>query len=431
MKHLQAPLYSLLLSITLVFFSTLDLSAGNWPSWRGDNAGSGKTPETNLPLEWDQKKNVVWRIDLPDRGNSTPAIWGDKVFVPQAIKDQDFRGLMCLNKKDGRLLWKKGITYNQKEKTHPSNPYCSASPATDGERVIVSYGSAGLYCYDMDGKEIWKRDFGPIHHIWGNAASPVIYNDLCIYYHGPDRANGLLTALDKKTGEPVWEFKEPQWKPVKRTDGFKGRDEGGVIGSWSTPIIVPSESGDQLVMSFPTQVKAFNPKSGKELWTSDGLNPLIYSSPMFGNNTIVVMGGFYGNTVTVKTGGKGDVTQSERIWHKVRDQGGIGTGLIKGDMVYYQDGSGKLYCSKLQSGKVLWKQKLPGKARTWGSLLLSGDHFYTLSQAGETVVFKAGPNGAYEQVAHNNIGEKTNSSIAVSDGQLFIRTWKGLWCIGK
>jgi len=143
------------------------------------------------------------------------------------------------------------------------------------------------------------------------------------------------------------------------------------------------------------------------------------------------MGGFYGNTVTVTTGGKEDVTQSKRIWHKIRDHGGIGTGLIKGDLVYYQDAGGKVYCVELQSGKVLWEQKLPGNARTWGSLLLSGDHIYTLSQSGETVVFKIGANGDYEQVAHNTVGEKTNSSIAVSEGQLFIRTWKGLWCIGK
>ena len=429
MKH-QSPLNLLLLSITLALISSLNLSAGNWPSWRGDNAGSGSTTETNLPVEWDQKKNVIWRIDLPDRGNSTPAIWKDRVFVNQAVEDSGFRGVMCLNKKDGSLLWKKGVTYEAKEKTHPSNPYCSASPATDGERVIVSYGSAGIYCYDMEGKELWKRDFGPISHIWGNAASPLIQGDLCIYYHGPDKARGLLMALDKKTGKTVWEFKEPEWKPVNRTDGFKGRDEGGVIGSWSTPIIVPAKSGDQLVMSFPMQVKAFDPKSGKELWTSDGLNPLIYSSPMFGKGTIVAMGGYSGNTVTVKTNGKGDVTQSDRIWHKVRDNGGIGTGVITGDHIFYQDGGGKVYCAELKSGKVLWEQKLPGNGRTWGSLISTGDHIYTLSQSGETVVFKA-ETKAFEQIAHNKIGEKTNSSIAVSDGQLFIRTWKGLWCIGK
>lgn len=429
MMH-HPPTSALLLTIALIALSPLNLPAENWPSWRGDIAGSGTTTETDLPLEWSPDKNIVWRIDLPDRGNSTPVIWKNQLFVNQAVKNNNFRGVMCFNKKDGSLLWKKGVTYSRKEKTHASNPYCSASPVTDGERVIVSYGSAGLYCYDMNGKQLWKRDFGPISHTWGNAASPVIYGNLCIYYHGPGKTNSLLTALDKKTGKTVWEFKEPDWKPVNRTDGFKGRDKGGIIGSWSTPIIVPSKSGDQLVMSFPMQIKSFDPKSGKELWTSDGLNPLVYTSPMFSKGIVVAMGGYFGNTVTVKTGGKDDVTQSERIWHKLRDQGGIGTGVIKGNQIYYQDGEGQLYCADLQSGKILWKQKLPGKTRTWGSLLLSGDHIYTLSQSGETVIFKANAK-AYQEIFHNSVSEKTNSSIAVSDGQLFIRTWKGLWCIGK
>lgn len=430
MKHSPALLgRSLLLLMTTAFF-TLNVSAKNWPSWRGDPAGSGVSSETNLPLAWSPESNIAWRIDLPDRGNATPVIWGERIFVPQAIEKENFRGLMCIEKKTGKLLWKKGVAYQEKEKTHPSNPYCSASPVTDGERVIVSYGSAGVFCYDMDGNEIWKRDFGPITHTWGNATSPVIYKNVCIYYHGPDKSKGLLTALDLKTGKSLWEYKEPIWKPVERTDGFKGRDEGGIIGSWSTPIIIPNESGDQLVMSFPMQVKAFDPITGKELWTSDGLNPLVYTSPMYGNNTVVAMGGYSGNTVSVNTGGKGDVTQSQRIWHKVRDNGGIGTGLIKGNHIYYQDGGGKAYCVELKSGKVLWEQKLPGSARTWGSLILSGDHIYTLSQSGETVAFKANPS-AYTQVGHNKIGEKTNSSIAVSDGRIFIRTWEGLWCIGK
>lgn len=430
MKPRQTPRNYLLLSAALALLPSYGLATNNWPSWRGDNAASGITTQAKLPLEWAADKNVAWRIDLPDRSNSTPVIWGDRIFVAQAIEKENFRGLMCFSKKDGKLLWKKGVSYDKKETTHPSNPYCSASPTTDGERVVVSYGSAGLYCYDMDGKELWQRDFGPIHSIWGNAASPVIYGDLCIYYHGPDQTKGLIAAVDKTTGKTIWEFKEPEWKPGPRTDGFKGRDEGSVIGSWSTPVIVPTKAGDQLVMSFPLQLKAFDPKSGKELWTSDGLNPLVYTSPMFGDDTVVAMGGFHGNTLAVKTGGTGDVTQSERTWHKVRDNGGIGTGVITGGHIYYQDGGGKVSCVELQSGKVLWEQKLPGGGQTWGSLLLSGDHVYTLSQSGETVVFKAEPK-AFEQVAHNKIGEKTNSSIAVSDGQLFIRTWQGLWCIGK
>ena len=142
-------------------------------------------------------ENVRWRVPLPERGNSTPVIWGDRVFVTQAVDAEHRRALMCFEKGSGKLLWKSGVTYADKELTHETNPYCSASPVTDGERVIASYGSAGLYAYDFSGKELWHRDLGKQHHIWGNAASPVIHGDLCILNVGPGERQ-VLVALDKK-----------------------------------------------------------------------------------------------------------------------------------------------------------------------------------------------------------------------------------------
>ena len=117
--------------------------SANWPSWRGSLAGSGITSETGLPLEWGKEKNVRWRVELPDRGNSTPVVWGDKIFVTQPIEKENWRGVLCFDRADGKLLWKQGITYDKEERTHRDNPYCSASPATDGEVVIAAFGSAG------------------------------------------------------------------------------------------------------------------------------------------------------------------------------------------------------------------------------------------------------------------------------------------------
>src|SRR5437762_1992453 len=134
-------------------------SADNWPAWRGANA-DGTTQETNLPLNWSATENVRWKVKLPDRGNSTPVIWGDRIFLTQAIEKKKLRTLMCLHRRDGKLLWQKEVEYKEKEHTHNTNPYCSASPATDGERVVVSHGSAGVFCYDFEGKELWRRDLG-------------------------------------------------------------------------------------------------------------------------------------------------------------------------------------------------------------------------------------------------------------------------------
>ncbi len=418
-----------LLSAILVISSSPALLAENWPAWRGDVLGSGETKETDLPRSWSKDSNVRWRTPLPDRGNSTPIIHGDKVFVTQCIEEDHWRGLICFDRKDGSLLWKNGLTYDKPERTHDTNPYCSASPATDGTRVVAAYGSAGIACYDFDGKELWKRDFGPVDHVWGTATSPVLHGDLCFYYHGPGKG-ALLVALDKNSGEIVWKYTEPQWVTEGRTDGFKDDPKDGVVGSFSTPIIANTGSRDELIMSFPNEIKAFDPTSGSELWSCGGLNPLVYTSPVFSNGNVVAMGGYFGNSVAVKTGGRGDVTPENRLWHETRHHGGIGSGVAKDGYLYYHNSSGIAHCIEIATGKPMWEERLPGKGKSWTSFLLSGDLIYTLSQPGDTVIFKANPE-KFEPVAQCDIGETCNASLAPSDGEFFIRSHDALWCISE
>ena len=415
---------SLLIFSMFVFFGSvvLPLQADNWPFWRGDPFGSGVTRETELPRSWSKDENVHWRIELPDRGNSTPIIWGDRIFVTQAVDAEKWRGLICLDRESGKEIWKNGLTYEKKERTHRDNPFCSASPATDGKIIAASYGSAGLVVYDLEGKERWKRDFGAIDHVWGNSSSPVLYGDLVIHYHGPGKG-AFLTALDKATGETKWKWNEPDWKPGKRTDGFRDRESGGVIGSFSTPIIVRSGDRDILVMSFPMDLKAFDPETGEELWTCRGLNPLVYTSPIAAGGNIIAMGGYYGNSIGVN--GKG-----ERLWQEVRHFGGIGTGVIKEGYLYAQDSGGIVRCVETKTGQTIWKERLPGAGKSWGSFLLAGDLIYTLSQPGDTVVFKASPE-KLEVVGRGDVGERTNSSLVPSQGRIYIRTYQSLWCIGS
>ena len=394
----------------------------NWPTWRGDFAGSGITTEKDLPTTWGREKNVRWRIDLPDRGNSTPTIWGDKIFVTQPIEKDNWRGIMCYHRADGKFLWKNGFVYDKEERTHRDNPYCSASPATDGKIVVAAYGSAGVAAYDFEGNELWRRDLGPIDHTWGHSTSPVLYQDLVIIYHGPSKG-AFLAALDTKTGETVWQFDEPDWKPAARTDGFRGRDDQGVIGSFSTPILVNDGDRDLLVMSFPMEMKAFDPASGEVVWTAEGLNPLVYSSPLEHNGVIVAMGGYSGNSIGTDLKGK-------RLWQEIRHFGGIGTGVTKDGYMYAQNSGGVVHCVKMETGETVWKDRLPGAGKSWGSFVLSGDLIYTLSQPGDSVVFKANPE-KLEVVSQADLGERTNSSIVVSNGELFIRTYEGLWCISK
>ncbi len=413
--------YTLLILANFVLCTVSSLGE-NWPAWRNTNLGSGTTQDTGFPLTWERDKNVKWRIPLPERGNSTPIIWGDRVFVTQAITAEKWRGLMCFNREDGRLLWKSGLTYDQAERTHGDNPYCSASPSTDGKIVVAAYGSAGVAAYDFEGKEIWRRDFGPIDHVWGNSSSPVIHGEICFHYHGPSKG-AALHALNLKTGETIWKWDEPNWVPGPRTDGFREDSDKGVIGSFSTPIIVPHAGGSILVMSFPLEMKAFEPATGKVLWTCEGLNPLVYTSPVAADGQIVAMGGYSGNSIAATPDGK-------RLWQEVRHFGGIGSGVIKDGYLYAANAGGVVHCVKMATGETVWKDRLPGAGKSWGSFILSGDNILTLSQPGDTVVFKANPE-KLEVIAQSDIGEHTNSSLVVSGEQVFIRTFEALWCIGK
>jgi len=402
------------------------LIAGNWPAWRGAE-GTGVANENGLPPKWSATENVRWKVPLPEAGNSTPVVWGNRIFLTQPA-GKDKRTLMCLDRKTGKMLWQKAVTGQPNEDTHDTNPYCSATPVTDGERVIVWYGSAGMHCYDFDGKELWKREFPKIDHEWGYGSSPLIEGDLCIFYHGPGE-NSRLMAVNKKTGKTVWEAQDPPIQKRARTDGFRGQEQKGIVGSFASPIVVNKE----LIMVYPQMICAFDPKTGKELWRCDGLNELIYTSPIAGDGVVVAMGGFLGTSVAVKQGGKGDVTETHRLWTSVRTKNRLGSGVIKDGYVYVLNTEAIAECIELKTGKSLWQERVTAvgpKSSSWSSMVLAGDHIYVLNQSGDTVVMKAAPK--FEIVGVHSIGnELTNASHALSDGEIFIRTHQHLWCIGQ
>jgi outer membrane protein assembly factor BamB len=288
-----------------------------------------------------------------------------------------------------------------------------------------------VFCYDLNGQELWKRDLGRQSYEWGSGSSPVLHGDLCILYFGPGPGSQLV-ALDKKTGRTVWSYQEPTIEVGKRTDGFRGQ-EPGMICTYSTPILIRAADRDELLMSFPRYLRAFDPVSGRELWSCDGLNPLVYTSPIHGEGVAVAMGGFFGNTIAVKSGGRGDVTQTHRLWQSERTKVGIGSGVVHQGNVYYVSANGIAECLELKTGKTIWSERVRGpgpKSDTWSSLVLSGDRLYLLNQSGDCVVLRAG--AKFEILGANSIGnEMTNASLAVSDGELFIRTHKHLWCIAQ
>lgn len=420
--------------IPVLFLITLGLSslaqAENWPGWRGPT-GQGHSTEKDLPLEWNESKNVRWKIALPDKGNSSPVIWGDRIFLTQASEKTSWppkrdpriprgtsgggnavaekRSVMCFDRKNGKLLWQRDTIYKEPEPTHGTNPFCSATPVTDGERVIASHGSAGLVCYDVDGKHLWKYDVGKLDHVWGNASSPILYEDLVILWCGPGSRQFLL-ALNKTTGKKVWEHRE------------MNAEKGTFLqGTWATPLIVRVGETDQLLLPLAYVMKGFDPKTGKELWQARGPGNFVYGSALSSDGIAV-----FGNNVYHL-----DPKSAPKVVRLSRGGGGRGphSGLIYKGHLYV--GGSFPTCYDLKTGKEIWKDQYkerPGVSTTWGSMVRAGDRLYFTDQRGTTLVLAADPK--YKVLTVNRLSEHTNSSIAISQGDVFIRTWKHLWCIG-
>jgi len=190
---------SLLIAVSA--FIAWNAQAKNWPAWRGPE-GTGVSTDKELPVKWSTKQNVRWHVDLPGPGNSSPIVWGKRVFLTQSTDKEHRRTVICVDRESGKLLWQSGVTYSEEEPTQESNPYCSGTPATDGERVYACFGSAGIFAYDFAGKEVWHRDLGKLNHMFGNAISPVLCGDICVVNFGPDE-KARLVGLNKKIGEIV------------------------------------------------------------------------------------------------------------------------------------------------------------------------------------------------------------------------------------
>jgi outer membrane protein assembly factor BamB len=404
--------------------------AGDWPAFRGP-LGTGLSNEQNAPVSWSREQNVKWKIALPGPGNSSPIVSGGRVFLSSATEEGRKRSLHCFDRADGRELWVRTVEFDTVMPTHKTNPHGASTPVSDGERVVVWHGSAGLHCYDFTGKRLWSRDLGEFRHIWGYAASPVLYKDRVILNCGPGERS-FLAALDLSSGEVLWKTDEPGGKSGEG-------EQGGYIGSWSTPVIAEIDGQDQIVCSMPTRVNGYDPQSGQILWSCEGLanlpkGNLVYTSPVIADGICVAMGGYAGPAIGFKLGGSGDITDTHRLWRVERgNPQRIGSGVIVGDHLYMANaGSGGLVqCIEPKTGEVIWRDRFPGKAADhWGAIVVADGRLYVTNQDGTTHVFLPNPE-KLEVVASNSLDEHCNATPAISNGEIFIRTHKHLYCIAE
>jgi outer membrane protein assembly factor BamB len=417
----------MLLLLTIVSLAVVTVSAENWPQWRGPQQ-NGISAEKGLPTKWSTEENIAWRLAMPSRSGATPIIWNNHIFLNVATQMQtgDLE-LWAVDRRKGEPLWKKPIGggNNQQRKQNMSSP----SPVTDGTTVWVMTGTGILKAFDFKGTELWMRDvqkdYGPFGLNWGYASSPLLYegNLYVQVLHGMKTDDpSYVMKIDGKTGKTVWRVERPTAAISESPD------------SYTTPLLVRMGTKAEIVISGGDIVTGHDPASGKELWRADGLNPTkdrnyrIIASPVVAGGLIIAPTRNK-PMLALKPGGSGDVTTSHKAWSF--DLGpDVPTPISDGKLLYVVRDNGVVHALDVKTGAVVWGPKrLKTGAYSASPVLAEGRLYITSENEGLTTVFAAGPK--FEILAENPLDDYCLASPAVSDGQIFIRTDKFLWAIGK
>lgn len=409
-------------ALLVVFFVTLSpCHAENWPGWRGPR-GDGTSHETGIPLIWSETKNIRWKTPIPGKGHSSPIVWGNRVFVTTCLEDKGERVLICLDRRDGAILWQRIVLTAPLEKKHSLNSYASSTPITDGKSIWVAflaYPNMQVACYDLDGKQIWMRSPGKLLSVHGFCSSPILHKNLLIL-NGDQDAKAYLVALDKTTGAERWRIDRPN-----RTR------------SYCTPILIHAKSKPdvtQLVLSGSKCVTGYDADNGKQLWIIDGPTEQYVASPVFLDDVLFLTTGFpQFHLMGISPEGEGNITHSKYIrWHiphKINGRDGasyVPSPIAASGHFYVVSDTGYLSCLESQTGKRLWKKKL--SRHVSASPVLANGHLYFVDDDAVTHVLKANAESA---VLHKNkLDDECYSSPAISQGQIFLRGLHNLYCIG-
>lgn len=391
------------------------LDATYWSRYRGPE-GTGVSAESNLPIKFGADA-IVWQTDLPVIGHSSPIVWGERIFLTGATRRANSvqRHVVCLARDSGKLLWNQIASVGPGEKLHNMNSWATPSCATDGERVVAFFGAGGLHCFSVDGEPIWSRRFGSFPGTWGVGASPIFVDDLVVQNCDAEGAS-FLVAVDKQTGKDVW--RTPRESKPK--------------GGWSTPILIEFDGHRELILNGEFGVDAYDPETGKPLWSCKGFNGRGTPAPAWGHGLLYLVNGKAGDVYSVRPGGKGDVTDSRMAWHTPRGGGrDLPSPVLVDECLVVISMSGIVTGYDAHDGQELWKQRLGGKYSS--SPIAAGGLVYALAEDGQVNVIR--PGKKYELIARNKVGESLDeafrSSIAVSNGQLLIRSDRRLYCVGR
>jgi outer membrane protein assembly factor BamB len=425
--------------------------AGSWPSFRGPQA-SGIAEGQNLPDRWDGRKgdNILWRTPIPGLAHSSPIVWDDRIFLTSAIstdKKATFRPglygdgdasndrsrhrwmIYAIDKRSGKTLWERVAFEGEPvDKRHVKSTYASSTPATDGRIVVASFGSQGVYAYDVDGRFLWKVDLGRLDlgaydiptFEWGPASSPIIWNGLVIL-QCDTQADSFLLALNVETGETVWQT---------------GRDE---LPSWGTPTVAATPSGPELVTNASNFIRGYDPRTGKELWRLGGSSKITAPTPIFGDGLFVVASGRApeGPIFVVRPGARGDLTlrggdtsSDAIVWSRASRGPYMPTPLVYRGLLYVLDNNGVFDAYDLRTGQEVYRRRLPEIGSGFSASPVAADgKIYLSNEDGEILVVAAGRE--FRHIATNRIGELLMATPALSDGVIYVRSSQSLFAVGR
>lgn len=407
-------------------------TAENWPQWRGPQ-GNGISQEKGIPTTWSKTDNVLWRLSLPGPAGATPIVWEDRIFL--STVDGDQLALMCVGT-DGKERWKKEIGQGNKNVRGDEGNFASPTPVTDGKHVWAFFGQGTLACFDVAGKQIWKKDlqkeYGKFEIQFGMSSTPVLHGNNLYFQliHGKwsaEPSRGLVLALDKATGDELWQ------KP-RLTDAVNENKH-----SYASPILYQDSQNEYLLTHGADYVIAYDLKDGSELWRCGNLNPKsnyndtlrLVASPAAVPGLIVVPSAKGGPVLGLQTDLKGNVTEDKSAtkWIMERGTPDVPSPLIQGGLVYLCRENGNLICLDAESGEKLYEERTHSGRHRASPVYADGHIYLTARNDGTVTVVKAGRD--FKIVAKNTLDEAISASPVISGGRLYLRSFDALYAIGK
>lgn len=416
-------------SVFLLFtFSLIVWAADDWPQFRGPE-GTGHSDARDLPQEWSETKNIVWKTAIHDRGWSSPVVYGKQVWLTSASLDGRKLFALCLDRDTGKIIRDlKLFDVDTPQYAHPFNTYASPTPVIEKGRVYITFGSPGTACIDTNSfKVLWvRRDF-ECNHFRGSGSSPVIFRDLLLmHFDGSDHQ--FVVALDKRTGKTVWQ--------TKRSIDFQDLDkngkpaaEGDLRKAFSTPHVVQINGRWEMISLGAKAAYSYDPLTGKELWrVEERAQHSASTRPVLGHGMIFFPTGFSaGQLLAVRTGGNGLITDTHVAWRVKRGVSNKPSILLIGDLIYMIGDTGIASCIDAKTGEQVWQQRIGGEYSA--SPVYADGKIWLFSEDGKTTVIK--PSRTFEVLAENRLEQGFLASPAIAGKAFYLRTRTHLYRIEK